>query len=88
MTPRIRSCLAIFPTPIIGDFFRVRWQTKLIRFFIVIDFCTNIDQDDFLIAGELRPLIAGTFTLENVAEGHNLLENREAIGKVIVLPNG
>ncbi len=48
----------------------------------------NKELDDFLIAGTLKPLIAGTFSLENVAEGHNLLENREAIGKVIVLPNG
>ncbi len=48
----------------------------------------NKELDDFLITGKLRPLVAGTFTLENVAEGHNLLENREAIGKVIVLPNG
>jgi NADPH2:quinone reductase len=48
----------------------------------------NKELDDFLIAGKLQPLIAGTFSLENLGEGHRLLENRDAIGKVIVLPNG
>jgi NADPH2:quinone reductase len=48
----------------------------------------NKELDDFLVAGKLKPLIAGKFRLDNIAEGHNLLENREAIGKVIVLPNG
>jgi NADPH2:quinone reductase len=47
----------------------------------------NKELDDFLIAGTLKPLVAGIFTLENVAEAHKLLESREAIGKVIVLPN-
>ncbi|MGE0058116.1 MAG: zinc-binding alcohol dehydrogenase family protein [Dehalococcoidia bacterium] len=44
--------------------------------------------NDFIVSGKLKPLIAGTFTLENIAEAHNLLENRESAGKVIVLPNG
>lgn len=48
----------------------------------------NKELDDYLIAGKLQPLIAGTFTLETLGEGHKLLENREAIGKVIVLPKG
>ncbi|MGE3984000.1 MAG: zinc-binding alcohol dehydrogenase family protein [Dehalococcoidia bacterium] len=48
----------------------------------------NKELDDFLAAGQLRPLVAGVFNLENIAEGHLLLEGREAIGKVIVLPNG
>jgi NADPH2:quinone reductase len=46
----------------------------------------NKELDDFIVAGKLKPLIAGTFTLENVAEGHRLLEDRESIGKVIVIP--
>lgn len=44
--------------------------------------------DDLIAAGKLKALVAGTFTLENVQDAHRLLENRETIGKVILLPNG
>ncbi len=36
--------------------------------------------------GHLRPLIGPTVTLADVAEGHRLLEEGEAVGKVIVRP--
>jgi NADPH2:quinone reductase len=44
--------------------------------------------DDLIVAGRLKPLIAGTYTLDNVIEAHRMLERREGIGKVILLPNG
>ncbi len=44
--------------------------------------------DDLIVAGKLKPLIAGSFTLDNVVEAHKMLERREGIGKVILLPNG
>ena len=44
--------------------------------------------DDFIAAGKLRALVAGTFTLDTVQDGHRMLENRETVGKVILLPNG
>jgi len=48
----------------------------------------NDEIRDFMRAGKLRPLIAGTYRLEDVAEAHRALEDRKTIGKVILLPNG
>jgi NADPH:quinone reductase-like Zn-dependent oxidoreductase len=39
-----------------------------------------------LNAGRLRPLIGPTVSLADVAEGHRLLDDGEAVGKIIVVP--
>ncbi len=46
------------------------------------------DIDALLLAGELKVPIGETFTLEQVADSHRVLEERRAVGKVILLPNG
>jgi NADPH2:quinone reductase len=44
--------------------------------------------NDLIVAGKLRALVAGTYTLDTVQDGHRILENRDTVGKVILLPNG
>ena len=42
---------------------------------------------DFIVSGKLKPMIGGTFKLEDVARAHEALETRQTIGKVVLLPN-
>jgi NADPH:quinone reductase-like Zn-dependent oxidoreductase len=41
---------------------------------------------DLVERGELKPVLHATLPMEQVAEGHRLLEEREAVGKVALTP--
>ena len=40
----------------------------------------------YVLAGRLKPLIGAVLPLEDAAEAHRLLESRQTIGKVVLLP--
>jgi NADPH:quinone reductase len=40
----------------------------------------------YVLAGQLKPLIGAVLPLEDAAEAHRLLESRQTIGKVVLLP--
>lgn len=42
--------------------------------------------NELLVAGALRPTIAGTFPLDDIAAAHEVVERHEAIGNVVVIP--
>jgi NADPH:quinone reductase-like Zn-dependent oxidoreductase len=39
-----------------------------------------------LANGKLKPLIARTFRLDEIVEGHRYMESNEQIGKIVVTP--
>lgn len=41
---------------------------------------------DLAVRGEVRPVVAATFPLERLADAHALLERREHVGKIVVVP--
>jgi NADPH2:quinone reductase len=42
---------------------------------------------DFIISGKLKPMVGGTYSLEDAAKAHEALEGRATMGKVLLLPN-
>jgi NADPH2:quinone reductase len=46
----------------------------------------NLEVEEFMVAGKLKPLIGKTFSLAEAADAHRALENRESAGKVMLLP--
>lgn len=47
----------------------------------------NEEIRNFIISGKLKPMIGGTFKLEEAAQAHEALEQRQTTGKVLLLPN-
>ena len=39
---------------------------------------------DHLASGELKPIIARTFTLDQIVDAHRFMESNEQIGKIVV----
>jgi NADPH:quinone reductase len=39
---------------------------------------------DRLASGELKPIIARTFTLEQIVDAHRYMESNEQVGKIVV----
>ena len=39
---------------------------------------------DRLASGELKPVIARTFTLDQIVDAHRYLESNEQVGKIVV----
>lgn len=67
---------------------------RLWRKNITLHFCNSgIPQDvravvDLWARGELRPVIARTFALEDAAKAHEMLSDRKLIGKIVLLHEG
>ena len=40
---------------------------------------------DFIKAKKLKPPIAKIFTLEEIAQAHELMESNEACGKIVII---
>ena len=41
---------------------------------------------DGLAAGDLKPIVARTFRLDDIVEAHRYMESNQQIGKIVVLP--
>jgi NADPH:quinone reductase-like Zn-dependent oxidoreductase len=39
---------------------------------------------DRLASGELKPIIAKTFTLDQIVDAHRYMESNEQVGKIVV----
>ncbi len=86
----IYGALSTEPTPL--PLFDVLSKTLTIRGYVLFEVTTDPQRFerakrfivDGLAAGKLKPIIARTFTLDQMVEAHRFLESNQQIGKIVV----
>ena len=69
-----------------------RWLCLILRGYSLFSIVTNLDRlghakswvYDRLAAGKLKPIIARTFSLEEIVEAYRFMESNDQIGKIVV----
>jgi NADPH:quinone reductase-like Zn-dependent oxidoreductase len=83
---------ALSPEPTPLPLFNVLGKSLTIRGYILFEISGDPQRlerakkfiVDGLAAGKLKPLIAKTFTLDQIVEAHRYLESNQQIGKIVV----
>ena len=84
------GALAPEPTPL--PLFAAISNSLILRGYSLFSISTNPDRlarakswiYDRLAAGKLTPIIARTFSLEEIVEAHRFMESNDQIGKIVV----
>jgi NADPH:quinone reductase len=83
---------ALSPEPTPFPLFAAIFNNLTIRGYSLFAIVTNPERlerskrwvFDLLAAGELKPVIARTFTLDQIVDAHRYMESNEQIGKIVV----